>query len=66
LKILRTISEVRAWRRTALESSQDVSLVPTMGALHSGHEALVQAAKSLTDKTIVSIFVNPSQFAPTE
>lgn len=53
---------VKAWRG----SNRSVALVPTMGALHKGHMALVERAKSLADEVVVSIFVNPTQFGPDE
>ena len=53
---------VAAWRRDGLT----VALVPTMGALHEGHMALVRAARAHGDRTVVSLFVNPTQFAPDE
>ena len=53
---------VDAWAREGLT----VALVPTMGALHEGHRTLVRAARSGADRVVVSIFVNPRQFAPSE
>ena len=66
LPILRTVSDLRAavrdWRRQGLT----VALVPTMGALHDGHLTLVAEALKQADRVVTSVFVNPTQFAPTE
>lgn len=61
--VVRTISEYRG-KRAALTGT--VGLVPTMGCLHNAHMALVNSCASCCDHTVISIFVNPAQFAPTE
>jgi pantoate--beta-alanine ligase len=66
LATARTLAELRLEMARLRRSGGKVGFVPTMGALHEGHLALVRHARSLCDVVAVSIFVNPLQFAPTE
>ena len=65
MEVLPTIEDMRAWRARGAPG-EVVGLVPTMGALHAGHMALVEAARRECDRVVVSIFVNPTQFAAHE
>ncbi len=63
---IRTLSELRAVLKDHRMAGRSIGFVPTMGALHDGHLSLVKIANQKSDVTVVSIFVNPTQFAPGE
>lgn len=64
--VVRTLPALRRALAGLRAGKATVALIPTMGALHDGHVSLVRLAKRRADRVIVSIFVNPAQFAPTE
>jgi pantoate--beta-alanine ligase len=64
--IVTTVDEVRAVVEAVRREGRTVGFVPTMGALHAGHAALVRAARRASDFVVVSVFVNPTQFGPKE
>ena len=66
MKTVRTIEELRHTVALWKEKTASVGLVPTMGFLHEGHESLMRFAARDNDRVVVSIFVNPTQFGPTE
>ncbi|MDH5457489.1 MAG: pantoate--beta-alanine ligase [Nitrospinota bacterium] len=66
MKVLKTLDDMKAWSRKVRQDGQTLGLVPTMGYLHAGHLSLARKSMSVCDRTVVSIFVNPTQFGPNE
>lgn len=66
MKTIRSPKAMTTWSERLRREGVTIGFVPTMGALHDGHRALIRAARLQCDALVVSIFVNPTQFAPTE
>ncbi len=66
IEVVRTVAELRNRTRAWRARGEEVAIVPTMGALHDGHLELVRQGKTRARRSVVSIFVNPTQFAPNE
>jgi pantoate--beta-alanine ligase len=66
MKIIRSPQAMTAWSERLRREGVTIGFVPTMGALHDGHRTLIRTARLQCDALVVSIFVNPTQFAPTE
>ena len=66
MEIINTIRQMQEFTRNARKQGLTVGFVPTMGFLHEGHLSLVDKAAEYADIVVVSIFVNPTQFAPNE
>jgi pantoate--beta-alanine ligase len=65
MRLIRTNAEMRAAAGEARAAGRSIGLVPTMGAFHGGHHALMRAARDRCDEVVVSLFVNPAQFEET-
>jgi pantoate--beta-alanine ligase len=66
MKIIKSIDDMRGYSSAAKKSGKTIALVPTMGALHESHLSLLVSARGFCDVSVMSVFVNPTQFGPSE
>ena len=66
MQIIKTVDEMKTFVKARKAEGKTIGLVPTMGYLHDGHASLIRKSASQNDVTVVSVFVNPTQFAPNE
>ena len=66
MQTIASCQQMHSWSKNQKQSDKTLSFIPTMGALHQGHISLIRKAKELSKNVVVSIYVNPTQFAPHE